>query len=274
MKCHICGATLPLHTDRCPDCGHRCQAAQPQAPQSVPTATAVPNAPYTPPNQTKKSRCCCGGVLLLIPLVLVLALLIYAAADIISTNQYADYFDEAPFPDSFFGELIPESIPLPDAADEGCFRIQNGALVFQPENWDGGPVLRVPEEIDGRPVTAIGPGCFRDCDDLTTIVLPDSITSIKAGAFSGCTNLRGLFLYEGLEAIGTDAFAGCAALQAICIPGSVTSIAPGCFDDCASLLYIFYNGPFEDWDSLYSDYITPFTGVICFDGEYYHGAGD
>ena len=61
------------------------------------------------------------------------------------------------------------------------------------------------------------------------------------------------------------------ALEAICIPATVTSIADGTFDDCARLLYINYDGSFQDWATLYDDFINPFTAIICIDGSYYHG---
>ena len=37
--------------------------------------------------------------------------------------------------------------------------------------------------------------------------------------------------------------------------------------------YIFYDGNYDAWNELYSDYINPFTAAICHDGDYYHGAG-
>ena len=75
-----------------------------------------------------------------------------------------------------------------------------------------------------------------------------------------------------VELIGKDAFAMCRSLEAIYIPASVTTIAPGCFDDCAALVYLFYEGDFESWNALYSDFINPFTTAICLDGNYYQGA--
>ena len=38
-------------------------------------------------------------------------------------------------------------------------------------------------------------------------------------------------------------------------------------------LYLFYEGDFENWSTLYSDFINPFTAAICLDGTYYQGAG-
>ena len=157
------------------------------------------------------------------------------------------------------------------AAAEGFFTIESGAVTFRPDLWDEGPVLTIPDTVDGQTVTALGPGCFRDCTGLTTIILPETLTAFGPKSFSGCTGLRGLYLPQGMESIGENAFDGCIALEAICIPGTVTSIAEGVFDDCASLLYINYDGSFQSWSALYDDFITPFTAAICTDGTYYHG---
>lgn len=264
MKCPICGKALPHGSDRCIDCGYRCRIETPQAPPPQSPGSAA----YTPPNATKKSRGCCCALALLIPAFLLIAGLIVGAVSYVTEVFPEDIFEHI-YEDTPIAE--PDSEALPDTADESCFRIKNGRLTFLKHKWDGSPVLRIPEQIDGEPVTKIGTGCFEDCTGLTTIVLPDTITDIDPRAFSGCTALRGLFLPDGLKTIGKDAFALCGELEAIHIPGSVTIIAPGAFDDCAGLRFIFYGGDHSDWQTLYSDYITPFTAVLCLDGSYYHG---
>ena len=268
MKCPICGTALPLYSERCPDCGYRCQRTQ--TAQAAPTNPAVSSAPYTPPNKTKGRRGCCCALVIVIPVIVFLVLLMlgainYIVVDFEMVAPEPGFFEDVPF-DDWIGES------LPAAADEGCFALVDHTLMFVADNWDGSPVLRVPESIAGEPVVSIGAGCFAGCSELTTILLPESVTMISPMAFAGCTALRGLFLPEGVELIGNDAFAGCQALEAVRIPASVSTIAPGCFNDCASLRYIFYGGTYEDWNMLYSDYITPFTAVLCLDGDFYHGA--
>ena len=264
MKCPICSAHLPLGSDRCPDCGYRPRTAQ-AAPQQN-------TSYYTPPNPTKKPKgLCCCALFAAIPAVILIAALILGAASLIMEEVEVqiggfDSFEDFPF-------LEEEPVPAPDAADEGCFAIRDGVVSFLPENWDGSPVLRVPETVAGETVTEIGPGCFRDCQELTTILLPDTVTVIGREAFAGCTGLRGLYLPDGTETIGPDAFAGCLAMESIYIPGTVTEVAEGAFDDCAALLYLFYEGDFESWNAVCDDFINPFTTAICLDGNYYQGAG-
>ena len=266
MKCPICGTALPLSSDRCPDCGFRCGTARPgPAPSSVP---GTPPDTWLPPKKPRRGKCCCCAVLV-IPVLMVLLGLLLGIGGFVVTEVLpkldSGFFEEFPV-----AEAPVQSLPA--EAAEGCFSIRDGAVTFLPEAWEGGAVLRVPGTVDGQTVTAIAPGCFSGCEMLTTIVLPETVTAIGSEAFSGCTALRGLLLPEGTRSIGDGAFSGCVNLESVCVPGSVTAIAPGCMDDCASLMYIFYDGTFESWNALYSDFITPFTAAVCTDGAYYHGA--
>lgn len=269
MKCPICEATLRPGADRCHDCGYRVPQGYAAEPASAPRTAPVKNK--------KKTGCCCCGLVLLPLLISVifaiggLAIFIVQEGLEFSIPEFI-FREEEPVeePSVQIPDLVPESIPTP--ADDSCFVLVENTLMFVPENWDGSPILNVPEYVGGELVTNIGPGCFQDCDMLTTILLPESVTSISPLAFSGCSKLRGLYLHDGLESIGQDAFAGCIDLEAVYIPVSVTHIAEHAFDDCASLRFIFYGGNFEDWDAVYDDYINPFTTAVCLDGYFYHGS--
>lgn len=270
MNCPICGDRLLPGADRCPGCGYRI----------VNTASHPGSVPESPPPRKRRGCCCLFPAILLLltllpglfHLVRNLAVNVYTdiilpAPEPIITTPY-DEAETVPLPEV---ELIPDTESLTPTA-EGCFAIDNGAVTFLPELWDGGPVLQIPGTVNGQTVTALSTGCFRNCTELTTILLPESLTEIRAEAFAGCKNLRGLYLPDGMASIGTDAFAGCIRLEAMCIPATVVSIAPGAFDDCASMRFLIYDGTFEQWNGLYSDYITPFTTAICLNGSFYHGA--
>lgn len=152
-----------------------------------------------------------------------------------------------------------------------CFELNNGVLYFDAEKYSGGRVLTVPDKINGQAVTAIGEKCFYDCDELTTIILPEGILSIGRNAFAECDNLRGMNIPETVSSIGARAFYNCPSFEAIYIPVSVTSIGTDAFDQCCALRYLFYYGYFEEWDSLYNEFINPFATAVCLDGYYYHG---
>lgn len=269
MNCPICGKTIIAGTDRCPDCGYLCRPAA--------NTTAIPTSGYTFPEPEKPSRlktcgCCLGvfaGVLLIFALTALSLAAVFSFSDFGVIQREPEYPMESILPD------YPDDPDDPDyeeaeEASEDCFSIRSGAVTFREEAWDGGTVLQIPETVAGERVTALAPGCFRGCETLTTIILPESVTKIDRAAFDGCTNLRGLFVPEGCTSIAGDVFDGCVSMEAIYIPASMESIAPGTFDDCAALRLIFYSGDYDVWCSLYGDFITPFTAAICLDGSYYH----
>jgi hypothetical protein len=49
--------------------------------------------------------------------------------------------------------------------------------------------LEIPNEINGKPVTAIGEDAFSNCYSLKSVVIPNSVTTIGSEAFFGCNSL-------------------------------------------------------------------------------------
>ena len=149
-----------------------------------------------------------------------------------------------------------------------CFTVESGVLYFDYSLYTGSDELTVPDSVDGMAVTGISQGCFADCDRLTTIILPETVTIIGDKAFSGCDNLRGIYIPEGVLSIGADALAGCPSLEAVSFPASTAEIGDGCLDQCDSLKFIFYDGTYAQWRELYDG--TFQTGVKLYtkDGTY------
>ena len=82
---------------------------------------------------------------------------------------------------------------------------------------------------------AIPEDAFYNCDDLTSVTIPDSVTSIGAYAFYSCSSLSSVTIGESVTSIGNYAFEDCYALTSVTIPDSVTSIGEGAFNSCSSL---------------------------------------
>ena len=76
---------------------------------------------------------------------------------------------------------------------------------------------------------------FWECNKLTSIVLPNTVTKIGNNAFFGCTELSSVTLSESLEEIEYDAFHGCGNLASIDLPASIQWIGAAAFKDCTSL---------------------------------------
>ena len=87
-------------------------------------------------------------------------------------------------------------------------------------------------------VTSIGNYAFYGCKALTSIEIPNSVTTIGKGAFIRCEALTSIEIPNSVTSIGKSAFGGCKALTNIEIPNSVTSIGNSAFGICEALTSI------------------------------------
>ena len=87
-------------------------------------------------------------------------------------------------------------------------------------------------EFDGD-VTIIGDYAFIDCNNLTSITIPDSVTTIGVGAFYGCYNLTSVTIPDSVTTIEWGAFSWCESLTSVTIPNSVTTIETQAFQYCS-----------------------------------------
>ena len=95
----------------------------------------------------------------------------------------------------------------------------------------------IPSMNGADKVIGIDGGAFQDCQSLTSVVIPDSITSIGDYAFSGCYGLTSVIIPDSVTWIGDNAFEGCDGLTCVAIPDSVTNIKAGAFSGCTSLTF-------------------------------------
>jgi hypothetical protein len=107
-----------------------------------------------------------------------------------------------------------------------------GAIITAYNGMDS--ELEVPYSIDGHPVKAIGDNAFSNCENLTSVTLPEGLETIGNGAFA-CTNLTSVALPNGLKLIGDLAFEGCMRLSSISLPNGLESIGNYAFHLCMNL---------------------------------------
>ncbi len=103
--------------------------------------------------------------------------------------------------------------------------------------WSATSVV-IPDTYNGLPVKEIGNEAFDDCDSLTSIEIPNSVTTIGNSAFSVCTSLTSIEIPNSVTTIGNEAFYWCTSLTSIEIPNSVTTIGHSAFFNCYSLTSI------------------------------------
>ena len=95
---------------------------------------------------------------------------------------------------------------------------------------------------------------FEYCDELTSIVIPNSVKSIGDYAFYSCDNLATVTLSNNLLYIGEYAFDSCESLTSITLPKSLISIGNDAFDSCDSLTAVYYTGSIAEWCNILFDY--------------------
>ena len=95
--------------------------------------------------------------------------------------------------------------------------------------------VTIPEEYNGKPVTAVGDRAFWRCGNLMSVEIPDTVTSIGESAFDRCMNLKELTLSNSLTSIGYGAFFWCEDLTKVTIPDSVVEIGASAFELCRGL---------------------------------------
>ena len=122
---------------------------------------------------------------------------------------------------------------------------QEGYVIYSCTSDD--KVVRVPKEIKGKPVIAIGERGLANLKNCEAIVLPDTVRYIGVGSFAidnklkyvhfgksietveddvfnSDSSLESVVFPEGTKSIGTLVFWGAESIKSITIPASVTEI--------------------------------------------------
>ncbi len=163
----------------------------------------------------------------------------------------------------------------------------NTAYFNSEKNRDGGVlyignilVRAKTDEVSGvydirNGVTSISAHAFEDCEDLTGVVIPDSVMSIGEDAFfntgyyndeenwsNGALYIGDILIEngyswsgqcevkDGTKIIADRAFAQDDSPRGVSIPKSVKSIGKWAFTDAYDLISIFYEGTEDEWKEL------------------------
>lgn len=129
--------------------------------------------------------------------------------------------------------VVDDSTPDPVTTDYTYTENEDGTVTITSYTGQAEELV-IPDEIDGKTVSAIGSGIFSPLNGgnstVKKITVPASVKTIGEEAFACATALEEVYIEDGVTEIGELAFSGCMNLKKITIPKSVEKIGKGAFD--------------------------------------------
>ncbi len=94
------------------------------------------------------------------------------------------------------------------------YQIHNGEVQITGCTADA-PLIVLPEQIEGMPVTYLRTGALDQLTRLTTLVAPPSLRVIQTEAIRNCPNFKTLYLCDSILLIPDDFYVGCPEFQTL-----------------------------------------------------------
>ncbi len=162
-----------------------------------------------------------------------------------------------PFPDVLTEEFV-RSYPEAPASDFKYLKHEDYVEIGDYLGTD--PIVIIPEQIDGLPVTELGTWLFANNTPVRAVMIPktvetlsnlfinnktvelvvcDGVKDIEYLTFGNCSSLHTLVLGDALQSLDSSVFFNCGSLEALYIPPSVTQIDEEAFL-CASTSLTLY----------------------------------
>ena len=126
-----------------------------------------------------------------------------------------------------------------------------------------------------KDVVSIEQFAFKECINLVSVVIPDSVTNIGTNVFLGCKSIENItlpFIGKTIDTLGTlgdlfgqssnnslkhititggdfvsGAFNNCTALTSVSFNANVKNIDNSAFKGCSSLIDVYYSGDITSW---------------------------
>ena len=139
------------------------------------------------------------------------------------------------------GDLAPyegeiPSVPKPEdyleAVDDSS---SGGVMIKGVKSGSKETSITIPETFNGKAVTQIKAGAFKNNTKIKTVNIEAGIPSIGEGTFYGCSSLETITFPDTLSSIGREAFYNCHNLTGVTFLGSLKAIGSNAFYQCIAL---------------------------------------
>ena len=94
--------------------------------------------------------------------------------------------------------------------------------------------VRIPEKIDGKPVTLLKSKTFTNTT-AETVIIPNTVVELEWGAFDYALELKTVVFEGDIKTMGEGAFRGCEKLETVILPDGFTELGEAMFTGCHSL---------------------------------------
>ena len=109
---------------------------------------------------------------------------------------------------------------------------------------------QLPSIVIPDSVVIIGDGAFWNCRRLTSVTLGAGVRTIGIEAFKSCTSLKHITFSASVQVLSDFAFGGCSALESVVMPAGFLQMGTGAFSGCTSLGRIYYYGTHAAYDEI------------------------
>ena len=142
-----------------------------------------------------------------------------------------------------FSATAPSGQTLYYTIDGNTVRVTSGYSSYPYYTYPTGD-LEIPSSVTYQgntySVNSIDVGAFQDCTDLTSVIIPNSVTDIGGAAFRNCTGLTSITIPSSVSHIGCVAFKECTNLTTVNLnaenaEGDYCSDDEGIFCYCTAL---------------------------------------
>ena len=115
----------------------------------------------------------------------------------------------------------------------GSYIVRNGTIDIASsafKNCKNLTSVTIPESV-----RLINLEAFEGCESLISIKIPNQVKEIEDYMFRNCKSLTSIEMPEDIRGIGNGVFEGCSALTSFVIPDSVTKLGYKAFENCTGL---------------------------------------